>query len=125
MKFKSIEFKDNQLILIDQRKLPDKEEYFICKDYKDVEYAIREMVVRGAPAIGSVASYGVALSAIDKPLEDEFYKRCEFIKQSRPTAVNLFYAIDLMLAEISKKKNNAQKVKKALDTAKTFFNDEI
>ncbi len=97
MKFKSIEFKDDQLILIDQRKLPDKEENFICKDYKDVEYAIREMVVRGAPAIGSVAAYGVALSAIDKPLEDEFYKRCEFIRQSRPTAVNLFWAVNRML----------------------------
>ncbi|MEA3424439.1 MAG: S-methyl-5-thioribose-1-phosphate isomerase [Bacillota bacterium] len=96
MKFKSIEFKDDKLILIDQRKLPDKEEYFICKDYKDVEYSIREMVVRGAPAIGSVAAYGVALSAIDNPPEDEFYKRCEFIKQSRPTAVNLFWAVDRM-----------------------------
>ena len=100
MKFESIKFKNNQLILIDQRKLPQETVYFICSDYKDVSFAIEDMVVRGAPAIGSAAAYGVALAAIDNPDYEIFLKRCQEIKNSRPTAVNLMWAIDRMIQSI-------------------------
>ena len=56
---------NNQLILIDQRKLPNSLEYFICKNYSDVVYAIKDMVVRGAPAIGVSAAYGMALAELN------------------------------------------------------------
>ena len=100
MKFESIKFKNNQLILIDQRKLPQETVYFTCSDYKDVSFAIEDMVVRGAPAIGSAAAYGVALAAIDNPDYEIFLKRCQEIKNSRPTAVNLMWAIDRMIQSI-------------------------
>ena len=80
----TIEYKDDKLFLIDQRKLPVINEMFLCASYKDVEFAIRDMVVRGAPAIGATAAYGVVLAAK------------EFINQARPTAVNLMWAIKRM-----------------------------
>ena len=63
MIFKSLEFKEGKLFLIDQRKLPGEKEYFLCHTYQDVEYAIARMVVRGAPAIGATAAYGLYLAA--------------------------------------------------------------
>ena len=63
MEIKTIEFKDDVLHLIDQRKLPISYEIFQCKTYEDVDFAIKDMVVRGAPAIGVAAAYGVVLAA--------------------------------------------------------------
>ncbi|MEO2116968.1 MAG: S-methyl-5-thioribose-1-phosphate isomerase, partial [Methanocaldococcus sp.] len=83
-----------ELILIDQRKLPNKLEYFICKTYEDVAYAIKDMVVRGAPAIGISGAYGLALAEIKG---DDIYKAYEVLKNTRPTAVNLFWALDRCL----------------------------
>jgi methylthioribose-1-phosphate isomerase len=89
------------LLLLDQRKLPLKEEWIECKDYEDVARAIEQMVVRGAPAIGVVAAYGVALGA-KQVLEEaksfvDFKAKLEFIVNrlaaTRPTAVNLFWAL--------------------------------
>lgn len=100
MKFESIRFQNNQLILIDQRKLPQVTEYFTCTNYKEVSFAIEDMVVRGAPAIGSAAAYGVALAAIDNPDYETFLLRCQEIKNSRPTAVNLMWAVERMIQTI-------------------------
>ena len=87
---RSLEFHSNQLHLIDQRKLPAIYEEFICKNYKDVEYAIADMVVRGAPAIGVTAAYGVVLAAQEfKHLNSdnfkiEMHKACDIINKARP-----------------------------------------
>jgi methylthioribose-1-phosphate isomerase len=89
-------------VLIDQRLLPQKEEYRLCRDYHEVADAIRTMVVRGAPAIGVAAAMGVALgvqrSQATSPaaLREEFQHICDTLAQTRPTAVNLFWAIDRM-----------------------------
>ncbi|HIP15767.1 MAG TPA: S-methyl-5-thioribose-1-phosphate isomerase [Methanothermococcus okinawensis] len=83
--------KNCQLILIDQRKLPHKLEYFICNNYEDVAFAIEDMVVRGAPAIGISAAYGMALAEIKG---DDIEKAYHRLKNTRPTAVNLFWALD-------------------------------
>ncbi len=92
---KTMEWKENKLILIDQTKLPDDLTYFTCNDYKDVIVAIKTMVVRGAPAIGVAAAFGMALAY----LADEDLKLVgEKIKASRPTAVNLFWAVDRILS---------------------------
>src|SRR5215510_16606879 len=88
--------------MIDQRKLPTSEEYPVFKTYREVADAIRVMVVRGAPAIGVAAAMGVALGVRDSKTEDAleldgaFERICDLIGSTRPTAVNLFWAIDRM-----------------------------
>ncbi|HKM07165.1 MAG TPA: S-methyl-5-thioribose-1-phosphate isomerase, partial [Sphaerochaeta sp.] len=98
--FTTLEFKENALHLIDQRVLPATYTHFICKTYEDVEFAIRDMVVRGAPAIGSTAAYGVYMAAVafskHKDFKTELKKACDFLAKSRPTAVNLEWAINRM-----------------------------
>ena len=104
-----------ELILIDQRKLPNKLEYFICKTYEDVAYAIKDMVVRGAPAIGVSAAYGLALAEING---DDIYKAYEVLKNTRPTAVNLFWALDRCLTAYKEGKS-------ILDEAKKIHEEDI
>ena len=88
--------------MIDQRKLPTVEEYPIFKTYRDIAGAIRSMVIRGAPAIGVAAAMGVALGVRDSKatnmaeLRAEFDEITETLAGTRPTAVNLFWAIERM-----------------------------
>lgn len=102
MKYETLSFASGVLRLLDQRALPEALKYFEAKTYKDVEFAIADMVVRGAPAIGAVAAFGVYLAALefeDLP-RDEFMPRfmqaCRVLEASRPTAVNLAWAIRRM-----------------------------
>ncbi len=90
---KILEFKEDKLILIDQRKLPLVEEYVECENEIEVSEAIKKMVVRGAPAIGVAAAYGIALSK-------DPGNAGELLKKSRPTAVDLFNSIEYMLKGI-------------------------
>ncbi|MDP2683140.1 MAG: S-methyl-5-thioribose-1-phosphate isomerase [Deltaproteobacteria bacterium] len=100
--FKTVEWKNNSIVMIDQRLLPNEEVYRTYTDFLDVAEAIREMVVRGAPAIGVAAAMGVALGASQinakgrKGFVKEFEKICKVMASTRPTAVNLFWAIDRM-----------------------------
>src|SRR5262249_27038298 len=88
--------------MIDQRKLPTVEEYPIFKTYDEVAEAIRVMVVRGAPAIGVAAAMGVALGVRDAKaqniaeLNQKFREITDVLASTRPTAVNLFWAIERM-----------------------------
>ncbi|RBQ23693.1 putative methylthioribose-1-phosphate isomerase [Candidatus Methanobinarius endosymbioticus] len=91
---KTMKWKNNKLILIDQTKLPDELSYFTCENYKDVIVAIKTMVVRGAPAIGVAAAFGMVLGDLAGENLDQV---AEEIKTSRPTAVNLFWAVDRVL----------------------------
>lgn len=91
----------DELIILDQRKLPLKEEYIVCRDYRDVIVAIKELAVRGAPLIGIATGYGVYLAlrnVRDDVSFDEFYNYFLRIKDefasSRPTAKNLFFVLD-------------------------------
>lgn len=101
---KPIEWKNDKVIMIDQRKLPNEETYNTYEDYKGVADAIRTMVIRGAPAIGVAAAMGVALGALGIGVTtfDEFYKKilkvCETLTRTRPTAVNLSWAVERMKA---------------------------
>lgn len=78
--------------LIDQTKLPEVETYLVCRTVEEVAAAIRDMVVRGAPAIGAAAAYGVALAARDGRLA----QGAELIRAARPTARDLFWAVELV-----------------------------
>ena len=88
--------------MIDQRKLPGAEIYVRCKTAAEVARAIKTMVIRGAPAIGVAAAMGIALgmrkstTTGTQKFAAEFYKVCELMAATRPTAVNLFWAIDRM-----------------------------
>src|ERR1041385_9155805 len=98
----TIDFQDNAIIMVDQRKLPAQEVYVRCRTAPEVAKAIRTMVIRGAPAIGVAAAYGVALGVRNstakgtRQLAVEFQKICDLMAATRPTAVNLFWAIDRM-----------------------------
>lgn len=100
----TIAWKENQVVMIDQRKLPLVERYVVCKDYRCVVRAIRDLVIRGAPAIGVAAAMGVALGATKIRLKttDRFLANldqvCADIARARPTAVNLGWAVARMKA---------------------------
>ncbi len=99
---RTIEWKNDRIVMIDQRKLPGKEIYFECHDFRAVAFAIKKMVIRGAPAIGVAAAMGIALGAQKIKAKDfagfkkNFNKICEVMKETRPTAVNLFWSIQRM-----------------------------
>jgi methylthioribose-1-phosphate isomerase len=100
--FKTLEWTDAGVRFIDQTRLPTEEIYLTCRDYREVAAAIRDMVVRGAPAIGVAAAMGVALGVRDSKarnhtdLRPEFNEICNALAATRPTAVNLFWAIQRM-----------------------------
>ena len=100
---KPVYFEKDTLKLLDQTQLPTKEIIrSYTKDYKQVAEAIRNMIVRGAPAIGVTAGYAVYLASKDfdqlaqKNYEEKMQEACQFLAETRPTAVNLFWAIDRM-----------------------------
>jgi len=98
----TIEWKDDAVVMIDQRKLPASEVYVTCKTAKEVAKAIKTMVIRGAPAIGVAAAMGLALgmkrssASGTKQFATEFQRVCDEMAATRPTAVNLFWAIERM-----------------------------
>ena len=99
MPVKTIEWKNDRVVMLDQRLLPHREVYRICRDYKQVAYAIRSMVIRGAPAIGVAAAMGVALGALKGPsktFDRDFERILDVLGKTRPTAVNLFWALQRM-----------------------------
>ena len=95
----TIQWTDDGVVMIDQTRLPREEVYVTCRDYREVAEAIRSMVIRGAPAIGVAAAMGVALGALHASpasFDAEFETICETLAATRPTAVNLFWAIERM-----------------------------
>jgi methylthioribose-1-phosphate isomerase len=98
----TLEWTESGVVFIDQTKLPTEEVYVTCTTHQQVADAIRNMVVRGAPAIGVAAAMGIALGVKNSKarngadLKKEFDQICETIRQTRPTAVNLFWAIRRM-----------------------------
>ncbi len=101
MGFQAIEWRRDRLVLLDQTLLPTREVYREYTDYREVARAIAEMVVRGAPAIGVTAAFGAVLAAREFSEEGEgFHERLETafatLASTRPTAVNLFWAIERM-----------------------------
>lgn len=98
----ALEYKEGALHMIDQRKLPHTYEIFVAKTWEEVEFAIRDMVVRGAPAIGAAAGYGAALAAqaLGQQEKSVFLESIEYsltvLNKSRPTAVNLMWAVKRM-----------------------------
>src|SRR3954467_5392785 len=98
----TIDWQGDTIVMVDQRKLPVQEIYVKCKSAPEVARAIRTMVIRGAPAIGVATAMGIALGMQRSTAKGtrqfavEFQKTCDLMAGTRPTAVNLFWAIDRM-----------------------------
>lgn len=94
--FETLYFDGKQLVMLDQRKLPNVSEYAYAANTADIYNAIKDMIVRGAPLIGCTAAYGVYFAAKESKNEEEFLRKCDYLISSRPTAVNLKWAVDRM-----------------------------
>jgi methylthioribose-1-phosphate isomerase len=124
---------DDVVVMIDQRKLPANEVYVRCKTAAEVARAIKTMVIRGAPAIGVAAAMGIALglrksaATGTQKLAVEFYKLCEMMAATRPTAVNLFWAIDRMkraFAAAAEAGESVEQIKVRLEREAEAIHDE-
>src|SRR6267142_2379380 len=132
---KTIEWTKDGVRMLDQRLLPTEEKYLMLRSYEEVADAIRKMAVRGAPAIGVSAAMGVALGASQSvgtsitDLEDDFNYICEVMSQTRPTAVNLFRAIERMRTAFNREKILTDDVevlkKKLVSEALAIFQEDI
>src|SRR6201988_3137114 len=97
-----IEWTDRGVLMLDQRRLPAEEISYTYTDYREVAKAIREMVIRGAPAIGVAAAMGAALGVLHssansvEALRSEFGEICDVLAKTRPTAVDLSWALERM-----------------------------
>ena len=130
---KTIIWKNNTVVLIDQNALPLAERYVVCKSYKEVIFSIKDLTVRGAPAIGVAAAMGAALGALKLPslpqdkFQRIFFAICDEIAQARPTARNLFWALERMkkVADRKKPANQNTLVKELINEAKLICSQDI
>ena len=129
----TIEWKEEGIVMIDQRKLPSAEVYVTCKTAPEVARAIKTMVIRGAPAIGVAAAMGIALgmrkskATGTKQFATEFQKTCDLLAATRPTAVNLFWAIDRMkraFAAAAQAGCSVDEIRQRLDEEARAIHDE-
>ncbi len=130
-----VKWSDEGVLMLDQRLLPTEETWLTLKTYTEVADGIRDMVVRGAPAIGVSTAYGIALGVkqfvgtnmVD--LEDELDYICEVLFKTRPTAINLGWAIDRMKRVFAKAKSEGKLISEIkqilLDDAKAIHEEDI
>jgi methylthioribose-1-phosphate isomerase len=127
----TIEWNEDKVIMIDQRKLPFEEIYLEFKDYKEVADAIEKMVIRGAPAIGVAASFGIALGFFKikncENYREKFYEICKTFEKTRPTARNLFWAIERMKRVFEKNRDLSLELikKKIIEEALLIEKEDI
>lgn len=132
---KTVEWTNEGIRMIDQRLLPNEEKYLMLRSWEEVAEAIKKMVVRGAPAIGVSAAMGLALGASQSvgmsvaDLEDDFSYMCQMMSQTRPTAVNLFWAIERMRDTLRREKTTTDDTKKIkarlIEEALAIFQEDI
>jgi methylthioribose-1-phosphate isomerase len=132
---KTVEWTNEGVRMLDQRVLPTEEKYLMLRSYEEVAEAIQKMVIRGAPAIGVAAAMGLALGASQSvgmsvsDLEDDFDYICQVMSKTRPTAVNLFWAIERMRRRLQQQKaitKNVETLKQDLiDEALRIFDEDI
>lgn len=131
---KSVEWQNNLVKMIDQTKIPHTFEIVDIKTSEQMYIAIRDMIVRGAPAIGISGAHGVSLGALELQNEtdkniflDKLHKICEYLKSSRPTAVNLAWAVDKQfeLAKLSTSQTVEGIIKELIDNGIYLENEDI
>ena len=131
MTLRTIEWKNNQVIMIDQTKLPNELVYVKFTDYNDVAEAIRTLVVRGAPAIGVSGAFGMALAGLQSKAEtkEELLSDLEnaqkILFMTRPTAVNLVWGLEQIM-KVAKENDSVDEIKESIiDKAKQMADDDI
>ncbi|MBN19361.1 MAG: S-methyl-5-thioribose-1-phosphate isomerase, partial [Chloroflexi bacterium] len=131
MSLKTVEWKDNSVVMIDQTKLPNVLEYVTYTDYNQVADAIRTLVVRGAPAIGVSGAFGLALAALqsDASEKDDLINYLENAKkilfETRPTAVNLAWGLDKIM-EVANNASSVEQIRNdVVEHAKKMAEDDI
>jgi len=129
---RTIEWKDGSVITIDQTLLPDQEVWIEMKSCSDVAEAIKEMKIRGAPLIGVAAAYGLALTAYHSKAKnrEEFMREIEhsaqLLRKTRPTAVNLFWAIERVLKKAEETKGDLNLLKNVIvEEAKRMADEDV
>lgn len=128
---RTVEWKNNTVIMIDQTKLPNKLVYVKYKDYRDVATAIKTLIVRGAPAIGVSGAFGLALAALQskaktkEKLLGDLEKAKKVLFETRPTAVNLAWGLEKVM-KLAKTGKDATEIRKlVVDTAAKMADDDI
>jgi len=131
--YKSIQWVNNQVVMIDQRCLPHQIEYITTQNYHEVIFAIRDMVIRGAPAIGAAGAYGLALAAFHEPAKNGEHlmvlvrKAAAELRSTRPTAFNLTWAINRVITRLESSRTSSidQIRQAALDEAQAIAAEDI
>ena len=128
---RTVEWKDNKVVMIDQTKLPNKLEYVTYSDYNEVANAINTLIVRGAPVIGVSGAFGLALAALQSKAttKDDLLKDLEDARktlfETRPTAVNLKWGLDKIM-QVAKNGNTPDQIRiTIIDEAKKIAEDDI
>ena len=117
---RTVYWENDAVVMIDQKLLPQEEKYITCHDYNEVIAAINDLTVRGAPAIGVAAALGIALGALNlncrgrEDFQESFTQICTQFSQSRPTARNLFWAIERMKKRQAESTGSVADIKAAL-----------
>jgi len=131
MTLRTVEWKDNSVIMIDQTKLPNELVFVKYTDYNDVAQAIRTLVVRGAPAIGVSGAFGMALAALQSKSEtkegllSDLEKAKKILFETRPTAVNLSWGLEIIM-EIAKQGNSISDIRESvINKAKQMADDDV
>lgn len=131
LSLKTVEWKNNKLVMIDQTKLPNKLVFVEFADYNEVANAIKSLVVRGAPAIGVAGAFGLALAALQsnattkEALINDLEKAKKILFETRPTAVNLKWGLELIM-KVAKQRNEVSEIKTSvLETAKKIADEDI
>ena len=126
MSLRTVEWKDNKVILIDQTKLPNKLEFVELTNYMQVAEAIKTLVVRGAPAIGVTGAFGMVLAGLQSnaKTKNDLINDLEHAKktliETRPTAINLKWALEKIM-DVTKKNSNVSEIKESIiETAKKW-----
>ena len=131
MTLRTIEWKNNQVVMIDQTKLPNELVFVTFTDYNDVAEAIRTLVVRGAPAIGVSGAFGMALAGLQSKAEtkeellDDLHKAQKILFMTRPTAVNLVWGLEQIM-KVAKEKDSVDEIKESIIAkAKQMADEDI
>ena len=131
MSLKTIEWKDNSVIMIDQTKLPNELLFVTCSDYKQVANAIKTLVVRGAPAIGVSGAFGLALAALQsnastkEEMINDLNSAKNILFETRPTAVNLVWGLEKIM-EVARSCKDPDEIKKiVVETAKQMADQDV
>src|SRR3989344_6898150 len=128
---KTLEWKDNKLVMIDQTKLPNELIFVEFTDYNEVANAIRTLVVRGAPAIGISGAFGMALAALQskattkEELIEDLEKARKILFETRPTAVNLKWGLEKIMKVVNEGNNVSEIKESVIQTAKKMAEDDV